>query len=719
MDYEAIAMPYEERRVDNLMGQDGAIDTFPAIATTIKARQLIKNFNDLIQDAQAYWNDTQGANLQYSRSQSVRMVLGKQLDVSKLYRYQIPYIDNELHIAIDSILSYATANTPRPEVVPAGDEPGQRILARDLERAMEAHSDMVELNRIFETALYNVLTKRVGIIKLWYDPDYGRDGEICVEALDPNYVIIDKNCKEGANPAWICELHKCSLDSLLEMFPSKKEEIFDALNIKRGTPRQMSAEVVWREIHATVYQKNKPIEWVFCFTKDIMLDAFKDPNWVYGDPMSNFMPMPQKMYIPLNYMNDGNHWIDNTTPVEQAYSMQDVLNKRGRQIMENADTANGFMVFSDDAVTTDDVENLVGDPNQKLTIHTQGVAISQLVQQIAPHMLPSYVLEDKIDTRNTLHNIMGTPAQFSGAGNTDDNKTDTLGQAIMIKNQASGRQDRLVRAVERCGKRYFNALAQMMRVHYDERHWFVYDAGDGDFDRIAISRTAIDPDMQVMVRSGTTLPFDKDKESATALNLAKMGLIAPLDLYKDLGMDKPQRRYDDWVKWKTAPQQLAAEAADQEQDDHAYVEFMEMLDGKIVQPYDKADVSHILTHRKQLIDQKFLGAKPKIKQAILEHVQMEAQLMQVRQQLEEMTAPPQQPMQPGMPPAGGQPPAPGAPAPAPGGPPPQGPPNMAAVLQPQPPQGINHATSAGPPPMGQPSMPVTNPAIPGTIGNSI
>jgi hypothetical protein len=277
--------------------------------------------------------------------------------------------------------------------------------------------------------------------------------------------------------------------------------------------------------------------------------------------------------------------------------------------------------------------------------------------------------------------------------------------------------------VERCAKRYFNALAQMMRVHYDERHWFVYDAGDGDFDRIAISRTAIDPDMQIVVRSGTTLPFDKDKESATALNLAKMGQIAPLDLYKDLGMDKPQRRYDDWVKWKTQPDLLANEASDQEQDDHAYVEFMEMLDGKVVKPYEEATMAHILTHRKQLIDQKFLGASEKIKRNILEHVEMETQLLQVRQQIDEMTAPPQPPMQPpmgGMPPGGGQPPMPGAPVPGgPQGPPPQGPPNMAAVMQPSPPPGIGQTTSAGPPPIGQPSMPMTNPAIPGTIGNSI
>lgn len=695
-----------------------------------------------------YWDDIQGQNLKYARAQSMRMVLGKQIDTSKLYRYQIPYIDNELHIAIDAILSYATAQTPRPEVYPAQGTDEAKILARDVERAMQAHSDMMDVALIFEQAAFNVLIKRVGIIKLYYDPDYGSIGEIMVESLDPNWVVVDKNVRQGGNPQFICELHKDSLERLLEMFPAKKNELYDTLGIKRGTPRQMTQEVVWREFHATVYQKNKPVEWVFCFTKDVMLDAFKDPNWIYngnGGKLSNFLPAPMKMYIPMNYLNDGSHWIDQTTPVEQAYSMQDVLNKRGRQIMENADTANGFLVFSTDAVTNDDVENLTGDPNQKLVINTKGTPIQDLIMQIAPHMLPPYVMEDKIDTRTTLHSLMGTPAQFTGTNQGGDDQDHTLGEAVMIKNQATGRQDRLVRSIERSARTYFNALAQMMRVHYDEKHWFVHNAGDGDYDRIAITRSMLDEGMQISVRSGTTLPFDKAQQETVALNLAKEGLISTLDLYKDLHMDNPQQRYDNWVKWKTSPQDLARDAFNEQDDQEAYVDFIELMDGKKVKPHDDATVEHVLSHRKQMITDKFLKAKRAYQTQMLDHVEAELHSLELRQALDQMSQPPQgldvqnqpqlpQPMppapmgMPGMmpgavPPAGapmGAPAPPGMPMGAPMQPPmgqpglmpPQASPTMGGVMQQGPPP---------PPPMsgaplhGLPPSPMTNPM---TLPNS-
>lgn len=671
----------------------------------------------------------------------MRMVLGKQIDTSKLYRYQIPYIDNELHISIDAIISYATAQTPRPEVYPAQDTDEAKILARDVEKAMQAHSDMMDLALVFEQAAWNLLVKRVGIIKLYFDPDYGSIGEIMVQSLDPNWVVVDKNVRQGGNPQFICELHKDSLERLLEMFPAKKNELFDTLGIKRGTPRQMTQEVVWREFHATVYQNGKPVEWVFCYTKDVMLDAFKDPNWVYsgnGGKLTNFLPAPMKMYIPMNYLNDGSHWIDQTTPVEQAYSMQDVLNKRGRQIMENADTANGFLVFSTDAVTNDDVENLTGDPNQKLVINTKGTPIQQLIMQIAPHMLPPYVMDDKIDTRTTLHSLMGTPAQFTGTNQGED-KDNTLGEAVMIKNQATGRQDRLVRSIERTARMYFNALAQMMRVHYDEKHWFVHNAGDGDYDRIAITRSMLDEGMQISVRAGTTLPFDKAQQQAIAMNLAKEGLISTLDLYKDLHMDNPQQRYDNWVKWKTAPQDLARDAFNEQEDQEAYVDFIEIMDGKKVKPHDDATVAHVLSHRKQMITDKFLKAKRTIQTAMLDHVEAELHSLELRQALDQMSQPPQgldvqnepqlpppmpvmpqmgmpsmqPPMPQGMPPAG---------MPPMGGAPPMGAPGMQPPMG-QPPMGMPGQMPPPPPPMsgaplhGLPPSPMTNPmTIPNTQG---
>lgn len=640
-------------------------------------------------------------NLRYARAQSTRMVLGKQIDTSKLYRYQIPYIDNELHIAIDAIISYACASTPRPEVWPAQDTEKSKILARDLEKALQAHSDKFNIARIFETAVYNLLLNRIGIIKLHYDPDYGQNGEVIPCAINADWIVIDKNAKLGDNPAFIAETHKDSVEQLIYMWPKKREEIFNSLGIKKGTKRQLSTEVVWREVHATVYDKwgKAPEEIVFCYMRDVMLDQYKDTNWLYSQDkgkMRNFLDAPIKPYIPINYFNDGTHWIDQTTPVEQAYSMQDVLNKRGRQIMENADTANGFLAFSDEAITADDAENLTGDPNQKIVLKTNGRPIGEYLDQIEAHMLPEYVVEDKQDLRTTLHSLTGTPSQFTGANPGEGQGDQTLGEAVMIKNQASGRQDRLVRAVELAARNYFNFLVQMMRVHYDDKHWFTYNAGDGEFDYIVISRSTIEEGMQISVRSGTTLPFDKSRAQSIALNLAKMQMISPLDLYKDLDMDRPQERYDNWVKWQTDPNQLVRDNQNAQQDSQAYVEFIELMNGKSPKPYDEATVEHILTHRKQMITDEFLKAPRANQTKMLALVEEELKSFELRTALDQLSNP--MPMPNEMPPGASG---------APQGP--QGPPGGAAIPPAVPPQ-PSGAPIATPPagPMG--------PSLGGVVG---
>lgn len=603
----------------------------------------------------------QGYNLRYARAQSERMVLGKQIDVSKLYRYSIPYIENEIHVALDTILAYVTASTPKVEIWPAQDTEQSRMLARDLNKAVNAHSEKFNLVKVFEQIVHDDLVKRVGVIKVVFDPDCGPDGDIVPLVINPDWLVVDKNVLMNGNPEFIAEAHKESVEKIVERYPKKKEEIFKTLGIRRGTKSQLSAEVVWWEVHATVYEKygEKPDEMVFEFVEDVMLDQYKDLNWIYdGDSgkYKNFLDEHRKPYIPLNYLNDGTHWIDQTTPIEQAYSMQDILNKRGSQIMQNADTANGFLAFSSEGITADDVENLVGDPNQKFIIATNGRPLGDYVMQIPPHMLPDYVLDDKIDLRSTLKTIMATPAQTEGSNQSEAGKDQTATEAMMIKNQSTGRLDRLVRSIEFTAKQYFNFLIQMMLVHYTEKRWFIYNNGDGEFDYVAINRDTIETGMMVNVSSGSTMPYDKSRSQATALNLAKMGLISPLDLYKDLDLDSPQQRYENWVKWKTDPMSLSRDAETKGQDSKALGEYIAIMGGaKDVKPDEDADDNHIATHRKQLITMDFLKAKPSLQTKLLKLVEKEINSFELRQALDEISKPPEEPQQPPQqPPMGGQ-----------------------------------------------------------------
>jgi hypothetical protein len=229
--------------------------------------------------------------------------------------------------------------------------------------------------------------------------------------------------------------------------------------------------------------------------------------------------------------------------------------------------------------------------------------------------------------------------------------------------------------------KYFQFLTQMMVVWYDEKHYFVYNGSDGEFDYITMNRELIDSGMVVTVKSGATLPFDKSRQEAVALQLAKMGMISPLDLYRDLHMDNAQKRYDNWYKWKTDPQSLAREAEDAMSDSEAYVDFMEIMGGaKNVKPRDDATREHVLTHRKQMLTDKFLKAPMPLQKTFVKHIQEELQSLELRTSLDQMSQEgdtmlnPDMPIQPPMSamPMGGTPgqmPPMGGPMPGPGLPP--------------------------------------------------
>ncbi len=675
--FEQVAKPYLDDKVDNLEHAQGAIDNLASLNLDIPDGDILNNLNSRIEDSLNYWNAPKGFDLETARAKNVKVYLGRQIDEGQLYRFQIPYVENEVFVAVEAIVAYLTSQINRAEVYPAQDEQMSRILASNLEKALQAHSEKFQLNVEVASAVRNLMLKRIGILYLWFDPDYGKAGEIRVKSVDPAHIVVDKNVERGQNPGFICHIHKDNLEELVYRFPEKRDDIFAQLGIKRGTPKQMSKTIAWRQVWVTHYVSGKPQEGCVSYFGKIVLAKYKNPNWIYTKGAEgnskNFLDMPLKPYIPINYINDGTHYVDNTTLVEQASWIQEVLNKRGRQIMENADTANGFRVFDSKSIDMDDAQNLTGDPNQKMLVKTQGRPVSEMVMNIPAQMLPNYVVEDKTDLRNTVHSLMGTPSQFRG---DDSDQTDTLGEAMMIKNQATGRQDLIVRAIDAAMDQYFKYLTQMMKVHYTEKHFFTLNGGDGDFDYVAMHRDNIEDGIQVSVKSGSSLPFDKARQQAVALQLAKMDRISTLDLYKDLGVDMPQKRYDNWMKEKTQPQDLAQTAEDELADTKAFEDYIEIMDGEAkVEPREDASKEHVLTHRKQMLTDKFLNAPAKKQRAFVAHVQEELKSLELRTTLDIMsqeegmtgldpTAPiqlPPPPPTPGMPPQG----MPAAPAPQP------------------------------------------------------
>lgn len=683
--YDRTSPVLNNTTVDNISEQSGSIDKLPSLSLDIDDAEIIKNLDLRINDSRDYWDDAKGFDLKNIRNENTRMHLGK-TEEQGLYKYQKQYKENQIFLGEEAIVSYVTAQLAGPVVIPASRDDRSKLFAGDLEKAIKAHSeDVVDLERIVELCVRNIRLKRISVIKLHYDMHYGEKGEIISESINPEHIILDKNATLGSNPAFVCHVLKRSADELISEYPKKETEILKKLGIQRKTPKQMTQELAVREVWVTHYKNREPVEGLIIYFQDLVLEKDKNPNWLYANESQNLLRAPKKPFIFGNLVNYGDHLIDDTTPVEQAIPQQLQLNRRGRQITENADKANGMLIISTDSgLTKDDAQNLTGDPNQKLVIKTNGQSVENLVKQIEAMQLPDYVIEDKQDARMQVGNLLGAPTDFTGSQADDGDPT--LGEVMVKKNQSSGIQDKMVRAITRMLGDYYEFLVQMMVVWYDEEHSFVHDSGDGEFDYITLKRGLIEKGIRV--KAGKPQSPDRSRIEAITLNLLKIKGISLLDAYKQLQLDNPQQLYDNWAKQQQDPMSLARDDMTTVDESEAYIAYQDIMNGKQVEVKENPSKEYIISLRKLLINDEFLMPKDKAKRKyqkdFIEYVNKCIDSVELHMQLDEAAGNgpeavrPQVPLPPLQPPQMQQP---GMGAPQPGGapepmPPMQGQPMM-------------------------------------------
>jgi hypothetical protein len=725
IEYDRTAPVLDNTSVDNIVQQSGEIDQLSSLNLDLPDRDIIRNLNQRINDSEQYWNDAKGFDLKNARAENTRLHLGK-VDESGLYKHQKQYKENQIFIGEESIVAYVTSQIAGPLVVPAGREEMHKLFASDLEKAIKCYFggdvlDFVNIEMLAELWTRDILNKRIAIGHFYYDKDLE---EIVLEHKDPEHCILDKNAALGRNPGFVCDVLKRTPEELINEFPDRENELLEHLGIKRKTPKQMTKELAVRKVSVTHYNaKNEPEEGIVWYFDNIVLEKIRNPNYLYSRKDLNLLKFPKKPYIFGNLVNYGTHLIDNTTPLEQAAEMQKYLMRRGRQIAENADKANGILVIgTSSGLSKDDGQNITGDPNQKLFVDNEdGKNLEQLVLQLQAQQLPDYVIQDKQDARMQIGNLMGAPVDFTG--NQADDGDPTLGQVMIKKNQAAGRQDLMVRAITRMIGQAYQYYVQMAIVWYDDkpRH-FTYDAGDGEFDFITLKRDLIQKGIRV--KASKPANPDRSRIEAIILQLLKEKAISLLDAYKILQLDNAQQLYDNWAKQTSDPMALARDALDVVDESEAYVAFQDIMNGKPVDEKQNPSKEYILSLRKLMINDDFLKAKKSLQAKFIKYVNQCLDSLEERLALEEASEigpPTGEGLRPGaplpdpnspLPQAGGQPgagPAPGAP-PMPM-PPPQGPGGQLLPPGGLPPQGM--------PPMGGMPMPPPGGPTPSSVFGGI
>ena len=593
---------------DNILEDTGVVEDKPVLSLDLSDKELIANFSRWVADSVSYWNSEY--RLKEARERNERFYLGKQVDLNNVYDHQSVYIDNQIYVGTQSIIAYVSGNTPSCEIVPEDDTTQSMVMAQDLEHAVNIHTERHQLAKKIKAVAKSVYIKRVGVIKLKWD-DLVKD--IIPVVVDPGRLILDKDCRQDEEPKFIVEICTDSVATIMKKFPGKEKEIMRALGRERKTSKLMGTIISYNEVWFTdeTAENDEDRECVAWYFGDVILDKMRNPNYLYskeGVNIKNFLDIPTKPYVFFNFLNDGSSLIDQTTPIEQAVPLQIILNKRGSQITDNADTANSTLLIRSGAIKDRDLRSTIPrKPNQILQMDLpdeQPVANS--FGEIPPHLLPNYVLEDKQDIKNGIHNILGSPSQFRG----DDSKRDvgTLGEAKMIQNQAGGRQDEFVREIEYSVDRYFRLLVQMMKVYYDQEHSFASRDADGKFMSVQLSRSTMPNVAHISVMHGSLLRVDRERQENISMALARMGLIDPYSLFKDLSLKDSVKRYDSLMKFKMDPTLLLSDIDTEVADRDAYIDFSVIMNGHDAKPRRNVKIEYIKAAKELMMTDEFLYA---------------------------------------------------------------------------------------------------------------
>lgn len=605
---------------DNLNANTLPDTTMPVFDLNMDDAKFIQSFHHRIESSKAFFDMRDGYNLTNAREQNMRLWLGKHLYRQPFYTYSQRFIDNRTFVAIQAIVAYLTANVASPEVWPSDSSPVSKMLATDIEDWLKADNDDIHLPEKMRSVVYHLLLKRGAYLKQRWDESVGKNGKFITEATDPSSLVIDQYAALGENPEFISEAQKASVEELCDKFPDKADAIRSYCGIQRGTNRQMTAVKDYREVWFTWYD-SKPREGVAWYMGNVVMGKMDNPNW--NDNGSNLLDAPPKPYAPFNFINDGSSWIDQTTLVEQAWFQQDMLNKRGRQLMELADRANGQKVISRDSLNDEDAADLSDHPNQKLIVNADDV--NKAVMNLSPPVISPVLISDKQDLRNELDTIMGTPSQFRGDSGEN---SPTLGQDMLIKAQSQGRQDDIVRALETGLDRYYKIRLQLMKVYLSKESYYTVTKDNAEFDYIGMSKAKIPQGLTIRVASGTSLPYDKTRGAQVALELAKLGMIDPISLYDDLDLPDSDKRAKKLMEYKADPAAYVGGINDDDASRTAYADFISIMDGGSAEPRESVDQKHLDTHTKQMMLPEFLNADPMKKQMFAMHVQQESELLQ-------------------------------------------------------------------------------------------
>ncbi len=640
---------------------EGAEDQKTLLTLTMKDDELVREIdNDILRAKPLY------ETMKMIQDENELYYLGKQLDKNR-FRWELPAGENLLYANLETIISIISAKRKDPIVIPAQKTDESRDLGIKTQQYLTWKWNEQDMIVKYEDWVRHAELYRIGVLKVRFD-QLRDDYEIL--NIRPQRIMIDRDATDEFNAKFIVEFKEDNLETLIRMFPTAKADLNKSFGEKLGTL-----------IKYVEYWTNEFVVWK---VNNIVLDKKKNPNWNWDESkktkgvtkreqslkelkerwagkakneklenlLLNYFNEPRKPYIILSLKSLNKDIYADTSDFEQGKLVQDIINRRKRQIDKGAIRALGREVYSGSSISKEEAKKSIANPNSPIWVE-KGKA-SDMVSIVAPAPVSPVLFSDLGESKTALDDVMGVHGTTKGERGPQETAT---GRKI-LKEGDLGRIDLSVRRIDKKLELLYSWMLQMPKVWWDEEHFIKIMGAESAAEYLKFSTNDIEDGQEIMVKSEMTVDKSTDRMNATVK--LQGGLIDPLTYYEKFDEPNPKELARRLVFYMTDPklyiQQFCVdentEGAENDPVIKAKQESQQMMQGEIVPPWQRADQLHIEEHNRFMQSGEFTKSDDiEIKNNYAQHVRAEIEI--VRGQIPRPQVAPR-PAGPTGQPAGGQ-----------------------------------------------------------------
>lgn len=504
---------------------------------------------------------------------------------------------NRVFTNVEAVINSLIANPPKPNVVPGRDTDVSKEVARVMESVLNVKYEKLNVKEVLRQTLRDLYISRIMVLKPFWnaqtndidvrrvDPKKVRFSPTSKNEMESEFAIEEIDCTVAKLVAMFPEKER----EILEATGTSKERLLIDNPTTTYKEAWVGSDLCIKLKGSIIYKgKNPYFDWdgLLATREELSTLAADDgiptsaklrsmkgammsdvapgaPNPEPGGDVAteggppadlsvqqyrkgekdvsyesylfNYFDQPRKPYIFATVLGNEDKPIGMTSFIEQAASLQEVVDRTVYQIYLNTEMVNGITKVDSQLtnVSKADAQSLRYDAGGVLW----GKGVVQGVQREFGTGLPESVFRAVEDYRNEIDNIMAATSAFRGEREGQETKA---GRLALIE-QSFLRLNELVQVTDYVSQELFAWWMQLIKVKYTEKHLVKQVGSDMATKIMEISQDDIEDGVEVRVIPGKTLPEDRRFKYERAQNDVKAGYISPLKYLEEAGYQDPKQ----------------------------------------------------------------------------------------------------------------------------------------------------------------------------------